>query len=223
MKTARPLVIFDLDGTLVDSRHDIAAALNISLVGIGCPPRPEEELFGQIGRPLLDIYLEIGIPGDRDAAGRAMAIYRERFHDHCADRSRLYAGVAETLRELRRDFHLAVATTKQGRMAERVTDQLGLRSFFDHIQGTDGFAAKPDPTIVRLLLERFGVPADRAAMVGDTAADVRAGKQAGVFTIAVTYGIGSEQELRAAGADAVAGDFPSLAGLVRQALPVQPA
>ena len=222
MDSQRPLVIFDLDGTLVDSRHDIAAALNVSLEGIGCVRRPEAELFCQIGRPLLDIYLEIGVPGDRDAAERAMTLYRDYFHEHCADRSRLYPGVVETLRDLRRDFRLAVATTKQGRMAERVVERLGLRPFFDRVQGTDGFAAKPHPAIILLLLERFGLPATRAVMVGDTAADVLAGRRAGVFSVGVTYGIGGEDELRQAGADRLASDFPILAGIVRARLNVAP-
>ena len=195
----RPLLIFDLDGTLVDSRADIAASINVGLVAAGRATLPPKDLVPFIGRPLLEIF--VVLLGDRDPgqarAEAACEAYRRHYFEHCADGSTLYPGVLETLRALKTDYRLAVATTKKTFMAERVIELFGLAPLFDAVLGTDDLPYKPDPAILLALLARFATPPAQALMVGDTRADVLAAQNAGMACAAALYGIGEARELLA--------------------------
>lgn len=195
----RPLIIFDLDGTLVDSRADIAQSINVGLAALGAEPRPVAELYPFIGKPLSEIFAVLLCDARPDAlrVEAACEAYRQHYFEHCADASTLYPGLRETLNALKGDFRLAVATTKKTFMAERVVELFGLGPLFDAVLGTDGIPSKPDPAILFLLLERFGVAPERALMVGDTRLDILAAKAAGLASAAVLYGIGAPPELMA--------------------------
>jgi phosphoglycolate phosphatase len=203
MRTTRrkvELVIFDLDGTLVDSRDDIAAALNVALAEIGCAPRRIEEITPRIGEP-LDAIFRRWIPGDPPhLVDDAVAAFRRFYFDNCARRSALYPGVRDCLERLA-PIPLAVATTKSTRQAVRVCEQLDLARHFAVVQGSDDIPHKPDPAVVRAVLARLRISPDAAWMVGDTPMDVQAGRAAGCATCAVTYGIGERAALSAAGPD----------------------
>jgi len=197
---ATDLVVFDLDGTLVDSREDIARAVNQGIVCVGGRKRPHEDIIPHIGRPLVEILAEL-LPHDlRDVAGKAAEIYREYFFDHCADNSRLYPGVAGCLEDLK-GLSRAVATTKMTFMAVKVVEEMGIARHFDLVQGSDGIPHKPDPEVLLRVLERLGKKARRSWIVGDTVYDIQAGKAAGMRTCAVTYGIGPVRDLKRAGPD----------------------
>jgi phosphoglycolate phosphatase len=162
-------VLFDLDGTLVDSREDIAASLNAALVAVGAAPRPSGELVGWIGEPLAAIF-EGSLPAELSHRVQdACAAYRSHYFDHCADRSALYPGVLACLDALA-GRSLAVATTKATFQAVRVCEAFGIASRFAAIQGCDGIPHKPDPAVVRAALARLGVAPEAAWMVGDTGA-----------------------------------------------------
>jgi len=209
-----PLLIFDLDGTLVDSREDIAASLNHGLMAVQLAPLSLEHAQSFIGRPLEDIFRTL--TGDEEKTIAASAAYREHFFKHCADKSRLYDGVLETLQTLNGSTKKAVATTKRRFMAVRVIEAMGLAPYFDYVEGTDGFPAKPNPEILLRLLARFETDPSRAWMIGDTAADVLAGKQAGMRVAAVRYGIGSTEELSALNPDLLLTDFRQVAMLTER-------
>ena len=194
------LVVFDLDGTLVDSREDIARAVNQGIVSVGGRMRPSEDIIPHIGRPLVEILAELLAPDLRDEAGKAAEFYREYFFDHCADNSRLYPGVADCLEELK-DLARAVATTKMTFMALKVLQEMGIAPYFDLVQGSDGMPHKPDPAVLMRVLDRLGKKARRSWIVGDTVYDIQAGKAAGMRTCAVTYGIGPVGVLERAGPD----------------------
>ena len=211
---AGKLIIFDLDGTLVDSLRDITASINHALTGTGAEPIDEVTARTYIGRPLDEIFLDLIGDGDRERAGRAAEVYRRYFFDNCARHSRLYPGVAGTLDRLRGVYRLAVATTKQTFMAVRVVDLMELEPYFEKVQGTDGFPAKPDPAVIHGLLEDFGLKSPDAVMVGDTVDDVEAGRRAGVFTCAVTYGAGREDDLKAVEPNFVIDSFDRLPGVL---------
>lgn len=194
------LVIFDLDGTLVDSRDDIAAAVNAALAGIGCPPRRLAEIVPRIGEP-LDAIFRSWLPADRAALlPEAVDAYRRFYFENCARSSALYPGVRGCLERLA-PVRLAIATTKTTRQAVRVCEQLDLSRHFAVVQGCDDIPHKPDPAVVRAVLDRLGVEPTAAWMVGDTAMDVAAGRAAGCATCAVTWGIGGREALEAAGPD----------------------
>jgi HAD superfamily hydrolase (TIGR01549 family) len=188
------LVVFDLDGTLVDSREDIAGAVNQGLQAVGGPGRPGEDIYPLIGRPLLQIFAELLPPGLGARAVEAQAVFRRYYLDHCFDRSRLYPGVVECIERMK-SVPLAVATTKMTFMAIRVIEHTGLAPHFSLVQGSDDIPHKPDPTLLRIVLGKTGKQAERSWMVGDTVYDIQAGKAAGMRTCAVTYGIGSVADL----------------------------
>lgn len=210
------LIIFDLDGTLVDSRHDVAIAINHGLVSVGAGELPIEEIFHYIGKPLDFIFADILKNDDPKMTERACDSYREFFFDNCANKSALYPGVMKTVKELCLSHTLAIATTKQTFMAVRVGELLGFDKYFKCIQGTDGFKAKPDPTIINMLLAKFDINAEKAIMVGDTTSDIMAGKNAGVKTCAVNYGIGKKQKLDECRPDFMVDSFSEILAIVKE-------
>jgi phosphoglycolate phosphatase len=190
------LVIFDLDGTQVHSRDDIAASLNAALEAVGAPTRPDVELHPHIGRPLHDMFADL-LPVDlRDRIEDACELYRTHYFENCSRRSSIYPGVVECLEALA-DVPLAIATTKATFQAVRVAEVMGLASHFDLVHGTDGIPYKPHPAVLHQVLERLSKPSAGSWMVGDTVHDLRAGRAAGMRTCAVTYGIGDPGDLAA--------------------------
>lgn len=186
--------MFDLDGTLVDSREDISRAVNEGIVAVGGGKRPASEIIPHIGRPLVDIFNDL-LPADlRGMAGSAAETFRAYFFEHCVETSCLCPGVRECLEGLE-SVSRAIATTKMTFMAERVVQQMGIAHHFDLVLGSDGIPHKPDPTVLALVLERLRKRAVRAWVVGDTVYDIQAGKAAGMHTCAVTFGIGEVDDL----------------------------
>jgi len=195
-------VVFDLDGTLVDSFADIASATYAGLAMVDAPPRSAAEVRALVGAPLDTIFRTLA-SDDPEVIRRAADAYRAHYFEHCVDNSRLFPGVVEGLAALR-PRRLAIATTKKTVQARRVASLIGLAGLIDHVQGSDGIPHKPDPTVVRQALAGLDAPAARAIMVGDTLMDIGAGKAAGcAATVGVSYGVATREELLAAGADLV--------------------
>lgn len=188
------LFIFDLDGTLVESRSDISKAINASLISVGSVARPGSQIHPLIGRPLDGIF-EALLPSDmRDKVEEAARHYRSYYFKNCARDSYVYPGAIRCLEELS-GRRLAVATTKKTFQAMRVAEIFELLPYFEVVQGSDDIPHKPDPAIVNLVLQKTRVSPHRALMIGDTVMDIRAGRAAGTRTCAVTYGIGTQEEL----------------------------
>lgn len=194
------VIVFDLDGTLIDSMADIAAAINRGVLAIDGQMIDVTRILPLIGQPLSDMYQRLLVHPDAAAVERACRIYREYYYTHCAERTRLYPGVAEGLEHLSH-LTLAVATTKKTSQAERVVAEIGIADHFAVVQGTDGFAHKPDPSVIYRVRDQLELPEFRGWMVGDTVYDIQAGKAAGLKTCAVTYGIGQIADLAAAEPD----------------------
>jgi HAD superfamily hydrolase (TIGR01549 family) len=200
LSEAVDLVVFDLDGTLVDSREDISRAVNEGIVAVGGERLPCYEIIPHIGRPLVDIFHDLLPLELRAMAGGAAEAFREYFFDHCVENSRLCPGARECLEGLE-SVSRAIATTKMTFMAKRVVEQMGIAHHFDLVQGSDGIPHKPDPTVLVLVLQGLRKEACRSWVVGDTVYDIRAGKAAGMRTCAVTYGIGDVKDLEIAAPD----------------------
>lgn len=203
------LVVFDLDGTLVDSRLDIAASVNEALRAAGAPEVPADQVIPLIGEPLSGILGRLLPPDLRDRVPAAVEAYKAHYFHHCFDRSRLYPGVRECLERMK-GLCLAVATTKMTYMAVRLVDAAGLASYFDLVQGSEGIPYKPHPEVLNIVLRKTGKRAGRSWMVGDTVYDIQAGRAAGMRTCAVTYGIGSKNALERESPDLVVGSLVEL-------------
>ncbi len=201
------LVIFDLDGTLVDSAPDIAAALAATLAEASVPAPPLERVKSMVGdgaRVLIRRALaEAGVSGDEDALmARFMAHYRQGL---CVD-SRLYPGVAEALDRLAAgEIPAAVVTNKPGELARPLLEQLGIAGRLLAIVGDgDGFPRKPDPAAARALLAKAGVAPARAAVIGDGIPDVQLARALGARAVAAAWGYVLPERLRAESPDVVA-------------------
>jgi phosphoglycolate phosphatase len=196
-------LILDLDGTLIDSRLDIARAANYTLAKLGCPQLPEEQIAGFIGGgvgPLLKKAL-----GNRseELFERALPIYKQRYWEHCTDYTTLYSGVKEIL-SYYQDKDIAMATNKLVPMTMKILEHFEIASYFKLVLGPDSVKnRKPHPEAIEKILAQLGNPKETALIVGDSHFDIETGKNAGIMTCGVTYGFGSRQELEDSGADVI--------------------
>jgi len=215
MKPIR-LLIFDLDGTLVNTLEDITHSVNFTL--------------GKLGRPLLHLDTVRQIVGDgmtmllsralgahTDLLDEAIGIYTVHQSRNLVVRSQLYPGVKETLEHFR-SIPMAVVTNKTLEFSEPLLEKLGIRSYFGMVLGADaGLPLKPAPDAFRKIMQSFGIAKEYTVVVGDGTTDILAGRAAGITTCALTCGFRSEEELRKAGPDHVISAFPELMGLFRAA------
>ncbi len=189
--------LFDVDGTLVDSVRDISGSIQQVLIARGRSDVPEAFLRRYIGRHLIDLFLDLDFP--RESMDEMVAEYRQIYLARKHASTSVYPGVAEMLGSL--GGRKSTATTKGTPTTRAVLEHFGLLQHFDHVQGTDGFPAKPEPDVLLKSLEVFGVGPEECLLVGDAAADMEAGRRAGVKTCAVRYGYGDPAELAKWGPD----------------------
>jgi phosphoglycolate phosphatase len=212
-------ILFDLDGVLVDSRAPIARSINHALERLGLAAQPEEALHARIGDSLHGVFVDLlgEQAGDPARAGEAMTCYREVYRDLCLRETRLVPGIAPLLEALADRHPLAVATTKPVEFALPILECLGVAERFRAVVGP-GLAlreAEPKRETARRALAALGLgPGARAALVGDRHHDVSAARALGIGAIGVTWGIGSEAELREAGAEWLVGAPGELARLL---------
>ncbi|HVV15864.1 MAG TPA: HAD hydrolase-like protein [Polyangia bacterium] len=203
------LVIFDLDGTLVDSAPDIAAALGATLAEAGLPSPALERVKSMVGdgaRVLIRRALaEAGVAADEDSL---LARFVEHYRQGLCIGSRLYPGVSEALDRLEAAaIPAAVVTNKPGDLARRLLEQLGVAARLIAVIGDgDGYPRKPDPAAARAVLTKAGVAATRTAVVGDGLPDVQLARALGARAVAAGWGYVSIERLRAEAPDALAGD-----------------
>jgi len=183
--------LFDVDGTLMDSAPDICAAQREVLALNGRSDVSDEFLRRYIGRTLIDLFQDLGFPADATEA--LTQSYRTTYWDRKHAATRVYPGVAAMLGPL--GGRKSTATTKTSRTTRGVLEQFGLIQHFEHVQGTDGFPAKPEPYVILESLRALGVPKEACLLVGDSTADMEAGRRAGVRVCAVRWGYGNHQEM----------------------------
>ncbi len=192
------VVVFDLDGTLIDSRIDVAIAHNFAVKSVGGEPREIEELFPLIGLSLEETYRRLLPPELHHLIGKAAANYKGYYFEHCMENTKPFPGTKEVLESIRKmGFLIAIATTKKTFMAKRVlsTAASELLELIDHVQGTDEFPHKPNPEILNRVSLALGGNAEPVCMVGDTTIDIRTGRNAGIKTCAAMYGYGDRTDL----------------------------
>jgi phosphoglycolate phosphatase len=186
-----PVYLFDVDGTLMDSAPDICAAQIEVLAAHGRDDISEEFLRTYIGRHLIDLFQDLGFTAD--AIGALIESYRTTYWDRKHAATRVFPGVAEMLDAL--GGRKSTATIKTTRTTRGVLEQFGLIRHFDHVQGTDGFPAKPEPDVILASLRALGADPRECLLVGDSPADMEAGRRAGVRTCAVRWGYGNHTEM----------------------------
>ncbi|WP_407180877.1 HAD family hydrolase [Bradyrhizobium sp. STM 3562] len=191
---ALPLIVFDLDGTLVDTAPDLISALNFVLEREGLPAVPlasARKMIGAGARKLIERGLEAeGRFTSAEDVTRLTADFIDHYADHIADASRPFEGLEEALDDLAAGGHLlAVCTNKLEWLSKRLLDQLGLSGRFAAICGADTFGvSKPDPAILRQTVGRAGGEVSSTIMVGDSGTDVGVARRASVPVIGVSFG-----------------------------------
>jgi phosphoglycolate phosphatase len=208
-------VIFDLDGTLVNSLEDLADATNYAL-----------KFFGQQTHAVEDFRLMVG-EGTRTLISRALnnenqqlieqvlVKMREKYNEICLDKSRPYNGIKEVVGELvKRKFKLAVLTNKDQKMAQKIVSHF-FDGLFQIVKGTiEAEPVKPEPTATLQVLKELGVKPDETILVGDSKIDIQTAKAAGIKSVGVNWGFRGRTELIEAGADAVIEEAGQLLRLV---------
>ena len=195
-------VVFDLDGTLLDTIPDIAAALNHSLAANGLPTHPAKAVEGFVGGGIRSAVVKAAPAGSSEAViEQVLAGYHDVYVAHCTDRTAPYPGVEDMLRDLRAaGKRLLVATSKPEVFALRIMEHFGLAQYFDHICGApmDNQEGAKKAAVIRDALRRAGVEdLSTAVMVGDRRHDIDGARQAGLEAVGVLWGYGDLQELEA--------------------------
>jgi phosphoglycolate phosphatase len=199
------LVIFDLDGTLIDSRLDLVHSVNAALRHIGRPELPDDVIASYVGdgAPLLIQRALGGETVDEAVVRRGLQFFLAYYREHKLDHTTVYSGIHEALGTIQNSVHrtsngsghrgtprqMAVLTNKPVIPSRAIVEALGLAPFFRQIYGGNSFATKkPDPEGARKLLDEYRVRPEEAAMVGDSHVDVETGRNAGLWTVGVNYG-----------------------------------
>ncbi|MCZ6533986.1 MAG: HAD hydrolase-like protein [SAR324 cluster bacterium] len=187
-------LIFDLDGTLVDTLPDIATAINLTRGQYGMDPLPADQITGQVGNGTAYLVRQT-VPVAEHLFEEAHGHYGAFYEQHMLDQSRLHDGVVFVLDHFR-NRALGVVTNKPIRQTETLLTGLCVRERFGTVLGGDSLARmKPDPLPLTHFICKHGLRPEQVVMIGDGINDVRAGKAAGVMTVAVTYGVASRKEM----------------------------
>lgn len=202
------VVMFDLDGTLVDSSVDITNALNYAAGPYGIGKMTAEETIGLVGEGLTRLIEKV-LGNERAAiVPEVLDRFVIYYSEHLVDFTLPYRGVRDTLERLGK-YRKAVISNKRESLSRKLLDKLGLAKYFDIILGSDSVEEKkPSPKPIMKVLESFSFRPDEAVIVGDSNYDIDAGKAAGTKTIAVSYGFRDVVLLK--GADFIIGDITEL-------------
>lgn len=203
MKTSPPtrpypvdLLIFDLDGTLIESKWDIATSVNLTLTDLRLPGRTQEEIFGFVGDGIKRL-LRLAVGEDNhERYEEALRVFRGHYLSHCLDRTRFYPGVEAALTGFA-DKHKAVATNKSLEYTTKILDGLGSHHFAYVVGGDDGYGLKPDPRMLLHIMDTLGGSIERTVLIGDSTNDINGAHNAGIKVCAVGYGMGNREKMAA--------------------------
>jgi phosphoglycolate phosphatase len=214
------LILFDLDGTLVDSVGDLAWCGNTMLERLGLAVHDEQAARSWVGNG-LERFVKRVLTGEMEAEPaldlyeRGVEIFRALYAVHASDRSVVYPGVLETLQRLSsKDLKLACVTNKPEPFTSRLITEMGLDAYFELVvAGNTTARKKPDPMPLHYAADHFGLAYDRCLMVGDSSNDVVAARAAGFAIACVPYGYNHGQDIRSSNPDLVVENLTLLADL----------
>ena len=186
-------LIFDLDGTLIDSKLDLALSVNATLEHMGRPPLPHETIYRYVGNGAqMLVQRALGREATPQEAENGLAYFLAYYREHMLDNTVTYPGVREGL-ELLVDHPMAVLTNKPVRFSNWILEGLGLSRYFRYVYGGNSFEKKkPDPIGVEVLLRDLQLAPQETMMVGDSDVDVRTARNSGIWACGVSYGLGTE-------------------------------
>lgn len=189
-------LIFDLDGTLIDSKLDLAFAVNAMLEHMGRAQHVHETIFSFVGNGAETLVRKsLGEGTTDDDARRGLAYFLSYYRSHMLDNTTLYPGVTEALDRFRQlaGYSMAVLTNKPVHFSRAIIDGLGLSQYFGAVYGGNSFERKkPDPMGIKALLGEMRASSDEAMMIGDSKVDIQTARNAGIFACGVSYGFDLE-------------------------------
>ena len=207
-------LFFDLDGTIIDSAQGITRAFAAVMDHFSLPYTSPDDFRCVVGPPLYECFPRFSIPSGKEK--EALRVFQEYYARQGVYENTLYAGVKDALLSLKESaLHLYVVTGKPEYFANMILERLGIRSLFEGVVGADMEERVVDKEILlKEMLRRAALlPSERMAMIGDRSYDVLGGKRVGLSTVGVLWGIGTENELRRAGADAILSQTSELSRL----------
>ena len=216
----KKLLIFDVDGTVWDSEKDVFLSFNHTLKENAGFEINKEQFQELAGMPLGKMF-EMVLPDEKKAQFEEYEkLYKKYYIDeeHYADATDLFEGVEETLTKFKQDgYIMAVASSKPKRILDKMVKRFNI-DFFDYLLGTEesNFKHKPDPDIVNYIMSNAGVEQDDAVIIGDSKSDIMTGHNAGIDTIAVTYGYDKKENLINANPTFIIDDFSELINIIEK-------
>ena len=191
------VLLFDFDGTLIDSKVDIATAVNLTLGDLGLPLRSVEEIFSFVGDGVKRLLrLSVG-EENPDQYDRALEVFRKHYLEHCVQTTRWYPGILEVLQHYK-DRKNVIVTNKSMEYTLAIVDGLKARNLFEHVEAPrDTSELKPEPVMLERALEVLDADPEQTVMIGDSTNDVRAAQAAGIRACAVGYGYGNRERVTA--------------------------
>ena len=208
------MLIFDLDGTLINSSRDICGAINYAIEGTGIRPVSVERTITLVGEGISKLFEKLMAAENVHADPAALVSrFSEYYAAHLVDNTHLYPGVEDTLKALE-GFKKVIVSNKREEMSSRVVRALGIAEYFDFVAGSDTAPdKKPSPVPIQFVLAKFNVQPSEAVIVGDSNYDIDAGLAAGIKTIAVTYGYRPVHELN--NAHFMVDKFPDILPIIK--------
>jgi phosphoglycolate phosphatase len=188
------LLVFDLDGTLIDSRKDLVESVNAVLVQLALPRQPEDAIASWVGDGAGKLIERALVASDADLAllSTALEAFLDYYREHKLDHTRVYPGVMESLASLTRllPVPMAVLTNKPVRPSQQICEALALAPYFFSIYGGNSFATKkPDPEGLRQLMDEAGATPEQTLMVGDSSVDILTARSAGAWSLGCRFGL----------------------------------
>jgi phosphoglycolate phosphatase len=191
------VLLFDFDGTLIDSKVDIATAVNLTLGELGLPLRSVEEIFSFVGDGVKRLLrLSVG-EDNHDQYDRALEVFRLHYLENCVQTTRWYPGIWEVL-QYYKDCRKVIVTNKSLEYTLAIVDGLQARDLFQHVEAPrDTTELKPEPVMLERALKVLGAGVESTVMIGDSTNDVRAAQAVGIRACAVGYGYGNRERVTA--------------------------
>ncbi len=195
------LLIFDLDGTLIDSKQDIANSVNLTFRDIGLPEKPHETIYGYVGNGVRQLILDAIASDDAQEVDHALQIFEAHYLSHLLDETRLFPGIEAVLHHYG-GKKKALVTNKPEHYTTKIVQGLQVDKHFDVVlAASPAVRLKPHPEMILMTLETLGIRPEDAVMIGDSLNDIHAARSAGIRACGVGYGFGDAKTLKAEGLD----------------------
>jgi len=212
----KKLIIYDLDGTLVDTRRDIINGVRYALGELNGPRLTDEEIKDCVGTGLHSLIRQVFRTEDDALADRGAKLYRQYYKEHMLDHSHLYTGAKEVL-EFFKGRTQAVITNKPDPFSTQILEALGIANYFiDILTGNNGLPFKPDPASVFYLMGETKAKPEETVFIGDSLIDIQTARNAGVEIVCLSHGFTPEKVLEEAKPDHFEQSYPEILRLARK-------